>query len=89
MARKYCVIALMQDNTFMANYFHECKYCGSLKNRDDIYRIDAKQSMQEIEYFCGTVLKIEITGRERLMWMRQCSGRLELGLEHYIKMSDI
>jgi hypothetical protein len=67
---------------------HECKYCGSLRDRDDLYKIDAKHSVREVGFYCGSVLRIEISGREVWRWMQQCSGRLELGLDHCLKMPD-
>ena len=70
----------------MTYHDHECKYCGALVNRESNYRIDARRSVYEVEYMCGTVLKIEIPGETR--WFQQCQGQSERMLDNYGKLPD-
>lgn len=67
-------------------YENECRYCRALKFRESNYRIDAKQSVIEIEFMCGTIVRVEIPGGTR--WVRECSGSTSHRVENYLKLLD-
>lgn len=52
---------------------YECKYCHAIRKHEHTYRINNNQSVLDIQYFCGTVLKIFFPeGRHE--WYKHCSG---------------
>lgn len=65
----------------------ECKYCGALRKVETICRVDAQQSIKEIEYECGTKLIIEFPVGE-FDWQIYCSGSSSQRLDNNRKLPD-
>ena len=66
---------------------YECRYCGSMRNREDIHNIDAKHSVVEIHYICGTILQIAFPAGEH-EWLMHCNGSSSQRLEKKRKLPD-
>lgn len=65
----------------------ECKYCHSLRGRENNYVIDAEQKVLEVYYQCGTILKITFP-EGKYEWFKACRGISSQKLDNSRKLPD-
>ena len=66
---------------------YDCKYCHSFRKHESSYIIDAEQKVLDIQYECGTILKV-IFPEGRHEWFKNCQGITSQRLDKSRKLPD-
>lgn len=66
---------------------YECVYCHSPRKTESIYMIDARRSVLDIQYYCGTVLKVIFPDGSH-DWYKYCQGISSQRLDKSRKLPD-
>ena len=66
---------------------YECRFCGSLRVNESNHRVDAKHSVVEAIYLCGSILRIVFPGGEH-EWEQYCRGSSSQRLDKIRKLPD-
>lgn len=66
---------------------YECKFCGAMRKEESVYKVDAQQSVIEILYECGSILKVSFPGGVN-EWDMYCRGSTSQRLDKSRKLPD-